>query len=41
MGLIGDADVLEIRKRLDEMVNPVRLIHFTHYVPLPVMCPGP
>jgi alkyl hydroperoxide reductase subunit AhpF len=29
MGLIGDADALEIRERLREMVNPVRLIHFT------------
>jgi glutaredoxin-like protein len=29
MGLIGDADAAEIRERLKEMVNPVRLIHFT------------
>ena len=29
MGLIGDEDALEIRERLKEMVNPVRLIHFT------------
>ena len=29
MGLIGDAEGQEIRERLNEMVNPVRLIHFT------------
>ena len=29
MGLIGDAEGQEIRERLSEMVNPVRLIHFT------------
>lgn len=29
MGLIGEADGQEIRERLNEMVNPVRLIHFT------------
>ena len=29
MGLIGDADGQQIRQRLAEMVNPVRLIHFT------------
>ena len=29
MGLIGVDDAQEIRERLTEMVNPVRLIHFT------------
>lgn len=29
MGLIGDEDIIEIRARLAEMVNPVRLVHFT------------
>jgi len=29
MGLIRDEDATEIRERLKEMVNPVRLIHFT------------
>lgn len=29
MGLIGDDDALEIRQRLGEMVNPVKLVHFT------------
>jgi alkyl hydroperoxide reductase subunit AhpF len=29
MGLIGEADAVEIRERLSEMANPVRLIHFT------------
>lgn len=29
MGLIRDDDAVEIRERLSEMVNPVRLIHFT------------
>jgi alkyl hydroperoxide reductase subunit AhpF len=29
MGLIQDADAVEIRKRLQEVVNPVNLIHFT------------
>ena len=29
MGLISEADGQEIRERLSEMVNPVRLIHFT------------
>jgi glutaredoxin-like protein len=29
MGLISDTDALEIRKRLREMVNPVKLVHFT------------
>ncbi len=29
MGLIRDEDVVEIRARLKEMVNPVKLVHFT------------
>jgi len=29
MGLIQDADAVEIRKRLQEVVNPVTIIHFT------------
>jgi alkyl hydroperoxide reductase subunit AhpF len=29
MALIDDADAQEIRERLIEMVNPVRLVHFT------------
>jgi glutaredoxin-like protein len=29
MPLIQDADILEIRERLKEMVSPVKLIHFT------------
>jgi alkyl hydroperoxide reductase subunit AhpF len=29
MGLIREDDVLEIRKRLEAMVNPVKLVHFT------------
>jgi glutaredoxin-like protein len=29
MGLIRDEDAVEIRKRLEVMVNPVKLIHFT------------
>ncbi|MBZ5516413.1 MAG: glutaredoxin, partial [Acidobacteriia bacterium] len=29
MGLIGDEDAAEITVRLKEMVEPVRLIHFT------------
>ncbi len=29
MGLIRDEDAIEIRKRLEVMVNPVKLIHFT------------
>ncbi len=29
MGLIRDEDVAQIRQRLKDMVNPVRLIHFT------------
>ena len=34
MGLIGDEDAQEIRQRLSEMVNPVRLIHFTQELDL-------
>jgi len=29
MGLLRDSDVAEIRTRLEGMVNPVKLIHFT------------
>ena len=29
MGLLRDSDVAEIRERLEGMVNPVKLIHFT------------
>jgi alkyl hydroperoxide reductase subunit AhpF len=29
MGLLRDTDVVEIRERLEGMVNPVKLIHFT------------
>jgi alkyl hydroperoxide reductase subunit AhpF len=29
MGLLRDTDVEEIRERLQEMVNPVKLVHFT------------
>jgi glutaredoxin-like protein len=29
MSLIGDDDLAEIRDRLREMVNPVKLVHFT------------
>lgn len=29
MGLIGDEDAVEIRERLKDMVNPVKLVHFT------------
>ena len=29
MGLLRDADVAEIRERLNELVNPVKLVHFT------------
>jgi len=29
MGLIRDEDAVEIRERLKEMVNPVKLVHFT------------
>lgn len=29
MGLIGDEDAVEIRERLKEMLNPVKLVHFT------------
>ena len=29
MGLIQDADAVEIRRRLQEVVNPVTIVHFT------------
>jgi len=29
MGLIQDADAVEIRKRLEEVANPVTIVHFT------------
>ena len=29
MGLIQDADAVEIRQRLQEVVNPVTIVHFT------------
>lgn len=29
MGMIGDEEAVEISERLKEMVNPVKLIHFT------------
>ena len=29
MGLLSDTDVAEIRKRLEGMTNPVKLLHFT------------
>lgn len=29
MGLIGDEDAVEIRQRLQAMVEPVKLVHFT------------
>jgi glutaredoxin-like protein len=29
MGLLRDSDVAEIRERLQELVNPVKLVHFT------------
>ena len=29
MGLLRDADVVEIRKRLEGMTSPVKLVHFT------------
>ena len=29
MGLIQDADAIEIRKRLEEAVSPVTIVHFT------------
>ncbi|MDR3674607.1 MAG: hypothetical protein P4N24_03900 [Acidobacteriota bacterium] len=29
MGLLCDADVAEVRERLEEMANPVKLVHFT------------
>ena len=34
MGLIRDEDAAEIRARLQEMVNPVKLVHFTQEVNL-------
>ena len=34
MGLLGDSDVAEIRARFQEMVNPVRLVHFTQELTL-------
>ena len=29
MGLLGDSDVAEVRSILEEMTNPVKLVHFT------------
>jgi glutaredoxin-like protein len=29
MGLIGDQDIVEIRDRFKQLVNPVKLVHFT------------
>ena len=29
MGLISDEDAIEIRERLQQMVEPVKLVHFT------------
>jgi len=29
MGLLGEEEILEVRERLKEMPNPVKLIHFT------------
>jgi alkyl hydroperoxide reductase subunit AhpF len=29
MGLLRDSDIAEIRARLQQMVNPVKLVHFT------------
>ncbi len=29
MGMLGEADAAEVRERLKELVNPVKLIHFT------------
>jgi alkyl hydroperoxide reductase subunit AhpF len=29
MGLLRDTDVAEVRERLKEMTNPVKLVHFT------------
>jgi glutaredoxin-like protein len=34
MGLIREEDAVEIRQRLKEMVNPVKLIHFTQELSL-------
>jgi alkyl hydroperoxide reductase subunit AhpF len=35
MGLIGEEDGAEIRKRLVELANPVKLIHFTQELNVP------
>src|SRR3989442_6607763 len=29
MGLLGEEEILEVRERIKEMANPVKLIHFT------------
>src|SRR3989442_14757558 len=29
MGLLGEEEILEVRERLKEMPNPVKLVHFT------------
>lgn len=34
MGLIGEEDAREIRKRLEGLVNPVKLVHFTQELDL-------
>jgi len=34
MGLIQDADAVEIRMRLEEVVNPVTIVHFTQELSL-------
>ncbi|MGA3324694.1 MAG: hypothetical protein ABSF45_09485 [Terriglobia bacterium] len=34
MGLLRDTDVAEIRERLQAMVNPVKLVHFTQELDL-------
>jgi len=34
MGLIQDADAVEIRKRLEEVVSPVTIVHFTQELSL-------
>ncbi len=34
MGMIGDQEALEIRERLLEMVDPVKLVHFTQMLNL-------
>jgi glutaredoxin-like protein len=38
MGLLRDTDVAEIRERLKEMVNPVKLVHFTQELNLEYGC---